>query len=352
MVEVWLKFGKTEVFSDIPQEASLDIIENKPTWEIPNFNDAINNLFNEYQDTMPKNEDGYTILIDYVDGINGYDKLIFSLVVKIIETGMEPEKIKIITTAWRYGMHEIELEARDKLRQEFKRIGIQKIETIDDTMLGSNSSKIDIAVLPITYWQNKITNSTEILSRYSNIPKPQLFVNPIVGYSGYIYEIRYGDSPQTLSEMKDEVCSIVVEGKPEIIILGSNGYPTDYTLYSCMHIPTSLQGKLEDTIIIFVAECMKGLGPEDFIDKLVSIKTEEPKENIEDYPMISKWLELTKKAKICMTTLLPSTLVETLLNAKQATTLDEALIYAWRIKSKNSHVTVIPNPLFSTIRIM
>ncbi|HIQ29394.1 MAG TPA: hypothetical protein EYH45_02390 [Candidatus Caldiarchaeum subterraneum] len=350
MVEIWIKFGKTEVFSDIPQEATLNIVEPQPTWETPNPSEVINNLFDEYQDLMPHEASETTILVDYIHGVYEYDRLLFSLLVKIIEKGVEPEKIKVITSAWRYGTQDIELEVRDKLRQEFRRIGIQKIESTGEITWNKNG-KIDIAVLPTAYWQNKITDPTHMLEKHNHIPEPKLIINPTVGYSGYISEIKYGDKPEITNIPREETYLIKVENNPEVVILGSNGHPTDYTLYSCMHILTSIQGKVEDTVILFIAECGKGLGPETFIQKLINIKTGESGEDDENGYVIKRWLELTDKTKVCMTTLLPSSIVETLLNAKHSTVLDDALVYAWRIKSKSSHVAVIPNPLFALIRM-
>ncbi|MDJ0269904.1 MAG: hypothetical protein NXY59_05060 [Aigarchaeota archaeon] len=335
MVEVWLRYGKTEVFADIPSEANTTIIQNEITGR--RFGEDIKRLVEENEHLI--NLDNKVVMfIDYVAGLRGLDELIQDT----INVFMQLEKrLELVISGWRYYSDKVEKELAAHVAHFAKHFtNVDRIITLREYDVGKYAKNAKVIVAPKMVWGYTILGAEHFKKQILN-PSGDILIIEANAARGEVKSIN-----MEAEEEHDEAVAYL-EDKPDVIIISGDGYPTDNNLYSCMHIPASLYEVAEDCVIIFLAECGEGLGPSSFIQSLVSRRN-----NVESGDeVLEGWFKLVDVSKVCMVTALPATYVERLLGARHSDVVDDALTYAWRVKGRESKVVAIPQMLGTRLAI-
>lgn len=139
----------------------------------------------------------------------------------------------------------------------------------------------------------------------------------------------------------------------DIVVTGNGGYPLDQNLYQAPKaISTAETCAGENGVIIMCASCVDGMGGTHFEKLMVSGTADEiekrlsaipPKETISEQWSVQIYARILKKHKIILvTTFLDHDLVRKA-NMIPASSPDEALDIAYRIKGKDAKVVVIPD---------
>lgn len=139
----------------------------------------------------------------------------------------------------------------------------------------------------------------------------------------------------------------------DIVVTSNGGYPLDQNLYQAPKaIATAEACAGEDGVIIMCASCIDGMGGTNFEKLILSGTVDEiesflskipPKETISEQWCVQIYCNILKKHKIILvTTYLDHDLVRKA-NLIPASSPDEALEIAYKIKGKDAKVVVIPD---------
>jgi hypothetical protein len=260
---------------------------------------------------------------------------------QLLLNGFNPKDVEISVTAWRYFSEHVERECIAEVTTHLRRKGFEKIGG-----LKTGQSEADILISPAIFWGGEITTFKNIQQNIG-LDKTYISVTPVISYGGTVSEIVVG-KPQDIYEKASELARQYSQLKSEegfdIVVLGGPGHPADLYLSSSIHLISALGDHVEGRVVIIPLECSAGLGSQSFVDAL----TGKAVGNIYE-KWVGLWAERAEKNKICMVTAIPSSMVEKLLNARHADTLDEALIYAWRVKSKEAKILVLAQALGSRL---
>jgi len=326
MAEIWFKYGKTEVFAEV--DAPFEMVAPNEKWD--GEEDLLNEL-SGLKDLRLKN-----IVVDYVHGVDGYSLVIESVVKALVGLGLDPDSANLFLTAWRYHSPELENKFLNILKPYFKELGFSKVGLCRHGFDCSDS----LVVSPSIYWEGEITGLTNF-TKYMGFEEDFYAVCPIICAGGSVAEVVTGWHSQiadTAVVKAGRHASIFLEKKPDIILLGGPGYPVDECFESCMNIISALVN-FSEKVIVFVAECREGFGGVDFMNLLVRKTTSNPVW-MRRYDI---WSRVADRNKLVLVTALPNSLVTKLLNARQFDSIDKALTYGWRLKSKEAHVLAVPN---------
>ena len=328
VVDVWLKYGRTEIFADFGSGDNLRVVEPpQPSLDSSQSLDGVVGVLDAGQPV--------TLVVDYVAGLKGYLELLETLVDKLSINGFTPKDIEIRVTAWRYFSEHVERECISEVASHLRRRGVEKISGLQP-----DQSEADILVSPAIFWGGGITTVHRLEKVYTSII-------PIISYGGAVAEILVGrpqDIGDRISELVMQRSHLASEEAYDIIVLGGPGHPTDLYLSSSIHLISAVGENVKDKVVIIPLECSGGLGPQSFVDTL----TKKVSDDIFGR-WVGLWAERAEKNKICMVTATPSSLVEKLLGARHADTLDQALTYAWRVKSKEAKILVLAQSLGSRL---
>ncbi len=334
MTEVWFKYGKTEIFTDI--EGPLEILQPYKKWS---DKEKLIELIGRTLGNKVK-----TLVIDYVYSVEGYDDVVYSTVEALIRNGVDENNLKVFVTCWRYSEPALEKTAATHIKDILKGLLVTKIENLQRIdMLDLDKA---LFITPTIYWDGEITGVAHFL-RMLGLGLEVKALTPVVGYGGSVAEVAVGESEEVAKpsmEKAEKISRYIPTNTADIILLGGPGHPVDSSFSTSMNISASVLDIRPGKVIVFILECSEGLGKNAAVFLLNN-------KNIgsEVDGMLKKryeiWRKIVTEHKICMVTALPSTIVSNLLNARQMDTLEQALAYGWRVKSKDSTVLAIPNSL-------
>jgi hypothetical protein len=128
---------------------------------------------------------------------------------------------------------------------------------------------------------------------------------------------------------------------PEIVLLGGPGHPVDSKLAASVNTLSSMAGVSPGKVVVTALECSGGLGPPHFIELLTGLRSLEGGDPASR--SLAAWLETASNHRVCLVTSIPAALVSKYLKARHADTIDQAMMYAWRARSKDAAVLVVPN---------
>ena len=339
MVEVWLKYGRTEIFADFGIGEKLRVLE-------PQVNKADLSSQIEHAAAMISDTDRLQVIVDYVAGVEGFPQLVHSLVSKLVDNKLNPRNVEVTVTAWRYNAPQLENIFTTEIAQEIRRLGVAQVSSLGE---GSPSDGF-ILISPTIYWGGEIISPSRLV-HLMGFSEPAGVLSPAVGWGGVIADLFFG----YLSEVERKAVEVVEKSSKlsigpdfDILVLGGPGYPTDHYLSTSIHLAASLGDELEGLAVIIPLECSGGLGAKGFVEALTGKIGEDGTAYAR---LVEIWRIRAMRNKICLVTALPSTIVERLLNAKQSDTLDMALTYARRLKTREASIAVVRNSLGAMISL-
>ncbi|MEM4410863.1 MAG: hypothetical protein QXT61_04070, partial [Candidatus Caldarchaeum sp.] len=329
MVELWFKYGRTEIFADV--ENSLEILQ--PPQRLPAAEQLIHQIASRISHGMR------TLVIDYVHMLEGLDHVISSAVEAMVRKGVSCDEIEALVTCWRYGDQHVERFLFNHVKGLLKDLGV-KFEHRQE-LADADLSKA-LTVTPTVYWDSETVGVPD----FCQDCRHGLVVTPIAGYGGVVADVLVGEFEEVVEqslERAETLARYTPTKAADIILVGGPGYPVDSRLSSCINIASSVLDVQPGKVVVFMLECSEGLGEDEFVSLMVGTTPGENERSKILEKRLAVWRKVVQNHKVCLVTALPSTIVGRLLNARQMDTLDQALAYGWRLKSKEATVLAVPN---------
>jgi len=331
MVEVWVRYGKTEVFTDI--EGPVEILQPMKKWGLTEgFVEGLASRLDRDCDT---------VLVDYVWALEGLDLVVEACLraAASIHGGLSGVKVGVLT--WRYNDPEVEKALFNHVGRQLKEIGVGQVF---HAQTGGDYPRV-LLISPSVYWDGRVLGP-ETAAETMGLSDVSLAASPVVGCGGVLTDVVYGDLEEvarSASYGASEASVFRPVKSPEIVLLGGPGHPADSKLSTCINILSSMTDVSPGKVVITALECSGGLGSAAFTELLTS-----PQNVAVDNPAsrsLALWLEAASNHRVCLVTALPAALVSRFLKARHADTLDQAMMYGWRARSKDASVLVVPNGL-------
>ncbi|MEM1952230.1 MAG: hypothetical protein QXH12_05780 [Candidatus Caldarchaeum sp.] len=324
MVEVWLRYGKTMIFTDI--EENFEIVKNSKTWT------ESQKLREEISNTVKSGIN--RIVIDYVYGVERFDEVIETAVSAVGEKLSSSDRLEVFVSCWRYG-DLVEKVLFDIAKNTIYETGVEKIKHL-------TSSEVDLSaalvISPSIYWDGEVVCWRDFCDFMGT--NGGYVVSPVVGYCGVVSEVLFGeklDEHETVA-ITNQAASYTTADNPDIILVGGPGHPIDARLSTCINLAAAVADTSPNKVVVYAFECSEGLGDNEFIKTLIGTASSPTFEK-----RVAAWRNTASKHKVCVVTALPATFVEELLHAKHSDTLDQALVYGRRIKTREAKVLVVEN---------
>jgi nickel-dependent lactate racemase len=399
MVEIWLKYGNTEIFFE---SENFKILQPKDYPSLQNMNEVFKEIIKKIIDDYLLKKGGKIVfviddkgfpeslknfinhLIKELDSLKLNDKNITFLFTS--RNGKELKSKDLYNLFNKEAINKFKIICNNPFKNEFEFIGktsfgtnvyLNKIfaEANIKILLGNilinpliGYSSIGETIIPGIAKEETIKQNFSLIlenkeskkfSEYS-IHKDSLEAAKISGidfsiyfllnsnndisaiFSGSIEEIN-GKSINLLNE----IYNLKIDEKADIVIASLGGFPYDKTLENACDCLINLSNILsEKSVLIIVSECRKGLGSMNFSLLLEKDSKEiyeklkqEPKIEIYRAYILKKFLE---NFKMALVSIIPKSIISEILKIKTYDNVSEALTYAFRIVGKNSKLLIVP----------
>ncbi|MEM4273831.1 MAG: hypothetical protein QW420_05695 [Candidatus Caldarchaeum sp.] len=320
MVEVWFKYGSTEIFADL--EESVEVL-NPSGSRHASYTDEIRRCLEDVVEA---------VVVDYVYAVDGYDEAVVSTVGTCTENF---PSVEVYVSSWRYADAQTEKSLYEYVRKLLPEV--KKIQPLTGTDKADPSKTLLFS--PAVYWGGRVIGPKDLWKKPSHGLR---LVSPVVGCGGYVAEVMVGEFEE-VSQMAvrraEELSKYSPNNPADVVLVGGPGHPVDKRFSACLHMASSVSKLEPGKVVVFMFESSEGLG-EEWLLKLAK------GEHVQDSELVEQWKDwkaVAEKHKVVLVTALPSTVVEKILNARQADTLDQAVVYARRVKSREARVLAVPN---------
>ncbi|GEM_PF-1894561 len=405
MVEIWLKYGNTEIFFELE---NFKILQPKDYPSLQNMNEVFQEIIKKIiDDYLLKKGEKIVFVIDDKGFPESLKNFINHLIEELDSLKLNDKNVTFLVTS-RNGK---ELKSKD-LYNLFSKEAIKKFKIICHNPLKNEFEFIGKTSFGTNVYLNKIFTEADIKILLGNI-----LINPLIGYSsigetiipgiareetikqnfslilenkeskkfseylihkdsleaakisGIDFSIYFllnsnndisaifSGSIEEINEksinLLNEIYSLKINEKADIVIASLGGFPYDKTLENACDCLINLSNILsEKSVLIIVSECRKGLGsmnfslflekdPKEIYEKL----KKEPKIEIYRAYILKKFLE---NFKMALVSIIPKSIISEILKIKTYDNVSEALTYAFRIVGKNSKLFIVPQS-FKTI---
>ncbi|MEM0348849.1 MAG: hypothetical protein QXE96_04930 [Candidatus Caldarchaeum sp.] len=329
MVELWLRYGRTMVFTDL--EDNFEVLQSAKQWNEPEkLSENIAPLIS------PETR---AIIIDYVHGLTGFDKVVETVLDVVRKAGADLDSLEVFASGWRYCDENIERVLVNIVKTIVSEHGVGKISPL--TSYDPDKYPEAVVISPAVYWNGEALTHGDFLEAVG-LDGFSCFVAPVVGRGGVVSEVYSGDDVLD-SVVRDAAMKLSVytpSKEPQVVVVGGPGHPVDSRFQTCVNIASAGLELSENKVLVFALECSEGLGGNEFINTLLNKSQPNNRCLAKD---IESWRVVAARQKICLVTALPSSLVSHLLAARQFDTLDQAMTYARRLKSREAHVLFVEN---------
>lgn len=324
MVELWFRYGKTEVFAEV--EESLEVL--KPVESVVDENKVVEQL----RETADSRLD--TVVLDYVYSVEGFDQVVSTSLRTLAEAGGE---LKVYASFWRYVDSAVEKLLLSHVNQLLRDLNLGGAHPLRNPQSLDPSKTLLLS--PAAYWGGEILSASDFCRKFGLSLRT---LSPIVGSGGCVADVVAGelkDVAQTSVEKASALSIYTPERPAEILLVGGPGHPVDSRFSACMYLAGSVLRTDPGKVVVLMLESAEGLGDEWLLKLLKGEQVDEPLA----VKFWDVWKNVVEMHKVVVVTALPVTLVSRILNARHADTLDQALLYARRVKSRESRVLAAPN---------
>jgi hypothetical protein len=329
MVEVWVRYGVTEIFTDI--DGPVEILQPTRRW-------SLTEGFVEGLATQ-LDRDSDTVLIDYVWALDGFEGVVEACLRAVAGIHGGLSGVKVGVSCWRYSDPEVEKALFNYLGKRLREMGVGQVFHAQ----AASEHSVALLISPAVYWDGRVLGP-KVSAEAMGLSDISLAVSPIVGCGGVVANVVYGGLEEVdgLSVREAlEASAFRPLKNPEIVLLGGPGHPVDSKLAACVNTLSSMAGVSPGKVAVTALECSGGLGPAHFIELLTGLRSLEGGDPASR--SLAAWLETASNHRVCLVTSIPAALVSKYLKARHADTLDQAMMYAWRARSKDAAVLVVPN---------
>lgn len=317
------------IFTDL--EDNFEVLEPAKQWN--NSEKLVENLMKHIS------SETRAIIIDYVHGLTGFDKVVETVLDAVRKNGGSLEGLEVFVSGWRYCDESIEKVLVNMVKTIVSEHGVGKISAIPSNSLDEYSDVV--VVSPAVYWNGDVLTHEDFLETVG-LRTFSCVVAPVVGRGGVVSEVYSGDDVSD-TELRNEVMrtsAYTPSKEPQVVVVGGPGHPVDSRLQTCSNIASTVLELQENKVFILALECSEGLGGKTFIDALLNKMQIDNRCLAKD---IESWRLVASRQRMCLVTALPSSIVSHLLAARQFDTLDQAMTYARRLKSREAHVLFVEN---------
>ncbi len=389
MVEIWLKYGKTEIFVDVPSEIQCVVAEPSRSVEVNNVEaeaeSAIESLGHGEFERLIRPPKKISLLVDTQLPTESFLRVYRKVIDFIVQHKSDGASLHVLLSPWRYGKVGIEnftnIEGVDvtninvAIVDRYSESSGWVLEDVSGLQVHRDylNSDLKIVLLPTehhgtyglldyrhtiimgathTKSRPKRAKSIESLWELANNLKPSIALQTVHSDKKGLVKVFAGQ-PESVaasaSNLAHNVLTVRLKDKTDILIVSPGGTPYDSTLMNTLQTLGNFEHIIKnDGVLILVSECTNGLGSPEFVTELSRYVLEKddyrPSSIIHhEAVLINKFKLLYRKYKIVLVSTLPKTYVERLLGAKAFDTLSDALSYALRIKGKECNVTFVPD---------
>lgn len=317
------------IFTDL--EDNFEVLEPAKQWN--NSEKLVENLMKHIS------SETRAIIIDYVHGLTGFDKVVETVLDAVRKNGGSLEGLEVFVSGWRYCDESIEKVLVNMVKTIVSEHGVGKISALPSNSLDEYSDVV--VVSPAVYWNGDVLTHEDFLETVG-LRTFSCVVAPVVGRGGVVSEVYSGDDVSD-TELRNEVMrtsAYTPSKEPQVVVVGGPGHPVDSRLQTCSNIASTVLELQENKVFILALECSEGLGGKTFIDALLNKMQIDNRCLAKD---IESWRLVASRQRMCLVTALPSSIVSHLLAARQFDTLDQAMTYARRLKSREAHVLFVEN---------
>ncbi|MEM1666003.1 MAG: hypothetical protein QXW12_01475 [Nitrososphaerota archaeon] len=389
MVELWLKYGKTEIFVDVPSETQCFIAEPGKPAEVENVEaeveSAIESLGYGELESLIRSSKKISLLVDTQLPAESFLRVYRKLIDFFIQHKSDGKSFSILLSPWRYGKVGIEnftsVEGIDVTKVNV--VVVDRYSESSGWVLDDASglqvhheylsSDLKLVLTPTEHHgayglldyrhavimgtayaksKPKRAKSIESLWEVANNLKPALVFQTVHSDKQGLVKIFAGQPERvraSASSLAHDILTVRLKNKTDILMVSPGGAPYDSTLMNALQALGNLDHIIKnDGVLILASECSNGLGGAEFAAELgryVAEKDDYRPPSIINHEavLINKFKLLSRKCKVALVSTLPKAYVERLLEAKAFDTLSDALSYAFRIKGKECDITLIPN---------
>lgn len=389
MVELWLKYGKTEIFVDVPSEICYFVAKPSGSAEVEDVETAVESTINslgreEFKRSIHSSKK-ISLLVDTQLPTESFLQVYKKLISFIAQHKNDEAPFNVLLSPWRYGVVGVEnfTKVGDVETTKINTLVVDRYSESSEWVLDDSSglmihreylsSDLKIVLMPtehhgayglldyrhtlimgIVYAKSrpKRTKSIESLWEVSKNLEPNIVFQTVHSDKKDLVKIFAGRPEQvsaSASSLAKNILTARLKNKADIIIISPGGAPYDSTLMNTLQVLGNLEHIIKnDGILILASECSNGLGSYEFVAELSRYLSEKdnyrPSSIINHEAMlINRFRLISRKYKVALVSTLPKTYTEGLLGAKAFDTLSDALSYALRIKGKECNVVLIPD---------
>ena len=389
MVELWLKYGKTEIFVDVPSDMQYFVAEPSKSVELENveadLESALVGLGCEEFERLIRSSKKISLVVDTQLPAESFLSVYKKLIEYVAQHKSSEASFSVLLSPWRYRGIGIEdfMNIENIVDVKINSIVVDRYSESSEWALDETSglqvhqeylsSDLKIVLLPTEYHgayglldyrhtivmgmayaksRPKRVKSIESLWEVANNIKPDLTIQTVHSDKKGLVKIFAGQPEQvttSASSLAHDTLTAKLKNKTDIVIVSPGGTPYDSTLMNALQTLGNVEHAVKnDGILILASECTNGLGGPEFTAELGRYALEKddyrPSSIINHESMlINKFRLLSRKYKIALVSTLPKAYVERLLGAKAFDTLSDALSYALRIKGKECSISLIPD---------
>jgi nickel-dependent lactate racemase len=411
MVDVWLPYGKTEVCARVPTRNFLGIIEPREKHGVPDAEAEIRRAINSPIGSRPLGDivrpnSRVALVVDDVTRPAPTDVMLPPLIETLNGLGVEDADISVIFGC---GTHRAvkpeearkligvdiydrvstinhDCRAKDLVdlgttKKHGTKVYVNKAFTNADVRILTGDIEMHYfagfgggrkSVLPAISGTETIQHNHQMIlhpeartgvlegnpihedmveaARLANV---DFILNVVTNSNGEVVRAVAGDLEQAFHEgvkLVEEMCTVSVDRRADIVIVSPGGYPMDINLYQAHKaVDNALDSVKRGGVIILVAECPEGYGNEAFYEWMTkfedvrSMEKEIKKRFVMGGHKAYYLLKTLQKTHIILVSTMPDFYAVNVFKLRTAKALNDALDDAFEIAGKNAKVWTIPH---------
>jgi len=357
--EYWFKYGSTEISVEVPNEVEHEKVKVSAEARRAQLEEEVRRLAERVVEEA--GGEGIAVLYDHVGEGAALDVL--GTLIAELDALEASERLNLLVSGWRLDPRVASSEAEGAVKRLGKPLRVEGLERVEVAgglwaVRPLAEARVRVLVsaaephglLGVGALREALTlggavglaGADEGVGRVEEIWERVLEELPSLGLcavGGRVMAGEAGEVDDSAREEVERVFAAEVSRKAEIALVGAGGWPRDASLESSAHVlKLAAEGVGEDGLIGLVAECSKGLGSPRFEEALVKGGGKGLQAALAELLR-----EVSEERRVALTSTLPKALAEKLLGMRSFDTLQELLVYGFRLYSKKARVLIAEN---------
>lgn len=235
----------------------------------------------------------------------------------------------------------------------------RSLGTYSNMLIGLSSKKTFDGLYKLAFEHERAGTeevAEEAIGEIGQMIKPEIEICIFPGKSERQPVVMYGESGEVDRRAKQLIEDLLmprIHSRFPLVVLGCGGSPYDDSLISTTNTVDNARGVLsEGGVIIVAAECSEGVGSEAlehylFLGNSVEELEDELQKNFSFEAFTAYRIRnLSRHSKVGLVSIIPRTFVSEFLDFRPFDTVSEAVHYGTRVKGKESPVAILPSGQF------